>query len=380
MNNVVDFLKKAADRTGFTRDRFNESKIPTEFSGVSILPFFGDMRSCVVLSSLILKRYREELKSSKYFIMASWPGMQGLFPYCDEYWSINDESQIKKFYENSEGFKNKSDLSTIYLRNLNEFFRDVVDYKELEKLYNNGLTNDFFEKFKDIKRYLPFIPSGSILGKDFNKSISTSAGYKVFIHPSIFFKQWHIGKSINVRSKREFWVELIEYLIDKGFMPVIWQNFMSYDLSQEFHDKCIYLNENDVIRAMSAMRSTGMVLDVFTGLSRLAILARCPYLAIDERSRYNNQKEFEINNLCSINIPNEYIFSFATILSSGTVYSWKNDIFQSIVKRLEKIMPELNREEWPSTGEANDFVSYKKMVYEQKKKKIGTKFFKIPKD
>jgi hypothetical protein len=132
---VVDFLKRAAERNGFRRDRFEEKLIPTEFSNVCILPFFGDLRNTVVLSTFILQRFRESLRGSKYFIVASWPGMQGLFPYADEYWSLTDEAVIKKFYEHSEGMRNKSDLNLSYIRNLNEFFRDVIEINEMQKFY-----------------------------------------------------------------------------------------------------------------------------------------------------------------------------------------------------------------------------------------------------
>ena len=40
---------------------------------------------------------------------------------------------------------------TIYIRNLNEFFQEVLDYKELTKFYNHGLTNGFFQKKKGPK-------------------------------------------------------------------------------------------------------------------------------------------------------------------------------------------------------------------------------------
>ena len=99
MNSVVDFLKRTSERNGFNRDRFEERKIPTDFSNVCILPFFGDLRSTCILSSFLLHRYRQEVKSSRYFILASWPGFQGLFPYVDEYWSITDNAHIKNFYE-----------------------------------------------------------------------------------------------------------------------------------------------------------------------------------------------------------------------------------------------------------------------------------------
>ena len=150
MNSIADFLKRAADRTGFYRDRFEEKKIPTDHSNLVILPFFGDLRSMFLISTLLLQRYREEFKNSKYFILASWPGFEGLFPYVDEYWSLTDEAHIKKFYEQSDGFKNKSDLNTIYVRNLNEFFRDVISPVELEKYYKNKQMSSVLDNLEGI--------------------------------------------------------------------------------------------------------------------------------------------------------------------------------------------------------------------------------------
>ena len=380
MNSVAEFLKKSADRNGFTRERFEERKIPTDHSNLIIMPFFGDLRSSVVLSSVLLNRYREEIKNSKYFILASWPGMQGLFPYVDEYWSINDESQIKRFFENAECFRNQSDLATMYNRNLNEFFREVVDHREFTPYYHNGFSNRFFEKFMSTKRFLPFVPSSTSLGKDFNREISTRPGYKVFIHPSIYAKHWHIGKSQHIRTKREFWTELVDKLLENNFTPVIWQNNMSYDISPEFTDRCVFLPESDFLRALSAMRATGCVLDVFNSLSRLAILARCPYVAVDERSRYTNQKEYEIDDLLGYNVPKEYIFTFSTIISDGNPMVWQNDIFPSILRKLNKFIPELNRDNWPTTGEVSEFVPYKDFVRKIKNKKFGTRFIKISND
>jgi len=380
MSSVVEFLKRSAERNGFVRERFEERKIPTDHSNLIVMPFFGDLRSTMVMSSLLLQRYRQEVKNSKYFILASWPGFQGIFPYVDEYWAINDEAHIKKFYEQSDGFRNKSDLTTIYTRNLNEFFRDVVDYKELIPYYQNGFTSKFFEKFSTTKRFLPFVPSSTVLGKDFNRELSTKAGYKVFIHPSIFAKQWHIGRSQNIRTKREFWTELVEKLLANNYVPVIWQNYLSYDISQEFVGRCLFIGETDVVRVLSAMRTTGCVLDVFNGLSRLAILARCPFVAVDERSRYTNLKEYEIDDLCASDIPKEYIFTFSTKISDGNPYNWSLDIFQSILKKLDSFLPELNRDEWPSTGETTEVVPYKEYVRTNERIKLGTRLLKITRD
>ena len=380
MNSVVDFLKRTSERNGFNRDRFEERKIPTDFSNVCILPFFGDLRSTCILSSFLLHRYRQEVKSSRYFILASWPGFQGLFPYVDEYWSITDNAHIKNFYEKSEGFLNKSDLNTVYTRNLNEFFRDVINVKDLSAYYDDGLTSKFFDKFKEVKRFLPFISSSANLSRDFNKDLSNLPGFKVFVTPSIFFKTWNNGRSKNTRTKIDFWKNLVDYLLEKKYTPVIWNNYLTHDLSQEkYIGKCLFLNEIDISRVLSAMRATGFVLDVFNNVSKLSLLARCPYLCVDERSRYSNQKEYEIDDLFP-HIPKNYIYTFSTILNEGTKNSWDNDICNSIGNRIEEIIPVLDRDKWPSTGESFDTISYKDSVRKIKSKKMGTKFIQVIRD
>lgn len=380
MSSVADFLKRASDRNGFYRERFEEKKLPTDHSNIIIMPFFGDLRSMCVMSMLLLHRYRMEHKNSKYFILASWPGFEGLFPYVDEYWSLTDESILHRFYEQSDGLRNKSDLSTIYIRNLNEFFRDVVDYREILPFYDLGLTAEFFKQFSTPKRFLPFVPSTSVLGKEFNKELASKGGYKVFIHPSKFAKQWHNGRSKNAMAKKDFWIQLCENLLANNYLPVIWQNFMSYDISPEFAGRCIFVGEKDAIRVLSSMRATGCVLDVFNSLSRLAIMARCPFVTVDERSRYSNLKEYEIDDLCAKNIPYEYIYTFSTIITDGGSLSWNQDIFPSILQKLETFLPILDRDTFPTTAESLDVVSYKKNVRAVKRKKIGTHFIKIPRD
>lgn len=378
MNSVADFLKRAAERNGFFRDRFDERNLPEDFSQICIMPFFGDYRSCVVLSTLLLHRYRQEFKGTKYFILASWPGLQGLFPYVDEYWSITDNAHLRQFYEKSVELVNKSDLSTIYTRNLNEFFRDVITVDEFSLLYNQGLTKRFFERFVDTKRFLPFVPSSTILGKDFNRDLSVKAGYKIFLHPSLFYKKWINGRSLNFPVAKEFWVELCEYLLEKGFHPVVWLNGLSHDISPDLAGKCIFIKETDVIRVLAAMRATGCVLDVFSDISRFAILARTPFVALDERCRYKNLKEYEIDDICGANFSN-YIFTFSTLIN-GYSKSWSRDIFPTIVQRLEHILPNLNRENWPTTGESIELVNYKEKVRKLTLKKIGTHFIKVNKE
>jgi hypothetical protein len=377
---VVETLKHGADRGGFTRERFEEKRIPSDHSNVVVMTLFPDYRGLFVASSLLLNRYRVENKGSKYFVLCSWPGFQGLFPYVDEYWSPNDLNKTKTFFEESDGLKNKSNTKTVYLRHLNEFYREVVDDRELLPFYEYGFKQEFFEQYKTPQRFLPFVPSATVIGKEFTKSLATFSGYKVFIHPMMFAKQWNGGKTRNIRAKKEFWIKLVDTLLKNGFTPVIWQNYFTYDISQEFTDSCIFLGDKDVTRALAAMRATGCVLDVFGGVSRFAIAARCPFIMVDERTRYYNLKEHEIDDLCGTRLPKDYIFTFSTIISAGSVKSWERDIFLSILRKLEMFLPKLNRDEWPSTAESTEVVPYQEYVRKIKKKKFGTRFIRVPKE
>lgn len=381
MSQTIEFLKRASEKNGFIRERYEERKIPTEISQLTILPFFGDLESCFILSSLLLRRYREEIKGSKYFILLSWPGLAGLFPYVDEYWSIADKGGVKSLYQQSEGFLNNSSSATLYLRSLNEHFRDVVDHREFQKYYSNGLTNDFFEKYKNIKVSLPMVPSTALLGKDFNRDLMVKGGYKVFIAPSNNFRTWQMGKTRNISIGKDFWLSLVKRLVRQKMTPVIWKNCFGYDISSDLGDltdKCVVLAEDDISKVMAAMRATGMVLDIFSGISRLAIAARCPYFSVEERSRFINEKVYEIDDLCSGKLPKKYSFSFASIVKNGEDHFWDNNLFNGIFNNLDSFIPELNREDWPTTGESYEVVSHH-AVRQFKLKTMGTKFIKVEK-
>ena len=84
---LKEYLDLAAQRNGYVRQSYEDRKIPTEFDNVCVMPLFGDMRHTFIASSMLLKRYREQVKGSKYFILMSWPGYKNLFPFVDEYWS-----------------------------------------------------------------------------------------------------------------------------------------------------------------------------------------------------------------------------------------------------------------------------------------------------
>lgn len=381
MSDVVGFIKKAAEKCGFNRERYDDRKIPTDPSNITVVPFFGDLRSMFVMASLLLKRYREEEKGSKYFIFCSWPGFQGLFPYVDEYWGIADESLLKKFYSGAAQLRNKNNLCSTYYRNLNQYFFEdvVVPHETLSKYYGAGLTDEYHKRFKQIKRTLPLVPSTAQLPKDFVRELAVRGGFKIFVYPSAFLTAWKLGDIEQVPITKDFWVALLKRLISERFVPVVYKCPFTHDVSSDLTDKCIYVTDPDISKLLTVMRATGCVLDLFSGVSRLALAARCPFLMVDERARYAALKEYEIDDLCGQTLPKQYIFSFHTIIESGRPDTWDFNIINNVMVRLHAFMPDLDRDEWPSTGESTEVVDYKS-VRRKKAQRIGTKLLKVPKD
>ena len=198
--------------------------------------------------------------------------------------------------------------------------------------------------------------------------------------PTLYCKQWHNGKSRNFKSNKDFWIKLAEKLVKENFVPVVWQNGITHDLSMDLTESCLFVNDRDISKVLAAMRLSGCVLDVFNDISRYALMARTPFLAISERSRYNNLKEFECDDLIGQDIPKQYIFTFSTIITDGSVHSWNNDVFPSITNRLNLFLPELDRDLWPTTSESWKTVSYKDNVTTKETLKLGRKLFKINRD
>jgi hypothetical protein len=145
-------------------------------------------------------------------------------------------------------------------------------------------------------------------------------------------------------------------------------------------DDCLFINDKEITKVLSAMRACGCVLDVFNGTSRFAMMARTPFLCVDERSRYNNLKDYESEDIAAPELPKQHIFTFSTIITSGTVDMWNQDILQGIVNRLNAFLPELDRDNWPTTSEVLELVSYKETVRTMEPLKIGMRLLNINRD
>lgn len=377
MLSSTQVLKKAADKAGFKRVRYEDSKIPTSLSNICILVCFGDMRSTFVLSSILARRIREEVKGSKYFIICSWPGQAGLFPYCDEYWELNtdilkDVNDIRTIYNDAVGLKNNNEIIISLIRILNSFFEDVVDYSIFEPYYDQGLKIGFFDRFKHVKKYLPSVPSTNILGDEINRRLAHPKC--VFLYPSIYLQSWREGRVQHNLCNKSFWVALIERLLTEGYQPVLYHDKFTYDLSPDFVNKCIYLANLDVLSLLSAMRGAGRVLDLWTGISRYALAARCPFVCCEERILYNNLKDYEIDDLCESSLFKSYLYVFPSISSEDNKNLWNLNIFDGIITKLslldDKVLP-------------SPLEQYEVSLYNQvriiKNKKMGIHYIKIPK-
>ena len=187
---------------------------------------------------------------------------------------------------------------------------------------------------------------------------------------------WSLGKTKNINVSKQFWIELVKKLLDNNITPVMWNHFLSYDLSDKFTEKCILLQENDLGKVLTAMRTVGCTLDIFSGISRLSGIARTPFMAVDERSRYVGLKEYELDDLFNKNLPKKYIFSFSTLISEG---GWDESIFNIIINKLNDFIPNLNRDSWPSTIESNEIIPHD-VVRPVKNKKVGKRFIKMNKE
>lgn len=377
MLSTVEIIKKAADQCGFKRLSYNDNNVPTDISNVVVFLFFGDNKSTILASSLLMKRFREQSKGSKYFILCSWGGHQDLFPYVDEYWEIANSNIYSSIYKESNGLHNNSEAINGFKRILNSHFYEVLDSHSFDEYYSNGFKQEFFDRYKNIRRFLPSIPSSVVLGNEFNKKISLM-NKKVLIYPTRHVNEWRSGKYHNEYVLDELWTGLVDSLLEESMQPVIYQDYRTYDLSSKYFDKCIFLNNYNIINILSGIRSTGLVLDLFNGISKYAIMARCPYLLCVERNAYNFTKEYEIDLLCGNEVPRENFYLFPSVCHESNKNNWKTALYDSIILKLNNMFSILENVALPSPTEVDDIVKYE-VAKKEKIKKMGVHFVKINK-
>lgn len=376
--NSIDFLNYSSQRVGFKREVFIDENVPTDVDNFLFVPIFSDFKHSFIFSSILLDKYKNKTKNSKYIIVCSYPGFSSLFKDADEYWSLSDFKNFKNLFEYSQGFLNKSKTYLDIIRNFNENYRNVINSDFFNCYYNNGFKEKFWTEYDNLFLRFPMISSSAVLGKEVLRTVNESHGYKVFIFPSIYLNSWNQGKNVKLYSQKQFYVELIKYLKSDNIFPVVWNHPLGHDLTNEFsnHSDCLFINEFELSKVLSSIRMTGCNLDLFSGTNWLAKIARTPSLTFDERSKFYGTKENELVDLSLIETPNKFVFNFVNSVVNGSIKSWKEDIFLNIKNNLLNFTPYLDRESWASTAETDKEVSIENFK-KRKIKRLGTKFIKI---
>ena len=372
MSQVADYIKRAAERTKYRRVSFVEKNMPTIPSNVHAIPFYGDLESLFTLSSLLLRTYKEQQRN-QYFILCSWPGFSKMFPYVDEYWELDDESVTKSLALGANNFYNTSSVSTELTRSLMECV-DVVTHRDWGLYWNRGFTDKYWQTYHNVYRYLPSVPASNSISDSFMNQLSQKQGRKLVVYPVSKLQSWQKGKSVYLPVSKEFWSALLNRLIDEGFSPVVYQNQFTHDMSTEFTDKCIYLVSKRITDILTAMNYIGLVLDVFSGISKMAMAARAPFVAVTERQKHFAYKDNAVFDLCNQS-PNQFIFSFSTMLMTGGEKEWNASLINQLVTRLSGF----EGESTASTAESFEEVSYDR-VREMKARRMGVTFINSSKD
>lgn len=376
---ISDFLSTTASKLNFNREKFIEKNVPSNFDQISVFFALGDLRSTAAISSMILPRIRKEKKALRYFIVFGYPNFSCLYPYADEYWSFNNPEKLEQIYYNSCGLDNNSNLKTIYLRHLNENFREVLKQEDLSNIYDGCIKTPFWESNKNLRIILPQISTSLInFNSDIQSKFNNLGDKKIFIFPNkniqIFRKSKLTFESLSI----DFWKNLIKSLIDLNIGVVCLKNNLTYDLSTEFVNEKNVLNfsENDIEKIMALMRMTGCVLDFFSGIGRFAAIARTPYICIDERYRYFNFKEYEYEDIIGKNIPIERMFIFADLINPAN--NLFENVAKNIIKKIDSVCNGLEKIKGLPNASYLDYVSNYDNVRYYQNQKLGVKFIKFP--
>ena len=211
MIDISEYVKRVASRTAFKREFFIEKNLPTQPGAILAIPFFADLKSTIVMSSFLLNNFKQ-VSRDRYLILCSWPGLHGLFPYVDEYWSLTDNSALKSLASEANNFYNTSALATEIGRGVIEGF-DVMMARDFQKFFNKGFTETFWQTFTEPQRFLPQVPSPTLVVGDFKSQMDRRSGNKIVVYPAAKMRSWQLGRSENLSISKEFWKTLIERLL-----------------------------------------------------------------------------------------------------------------------------------------------------------------------
>lgn len=376
MNAVSEFIKRSSERVGFKREFFLEKNIPTQPSNICVIPFFGDLISTFIFSSLIFSNLKKH-NPDKYYILCSWPGMRNFFPHADEYWVIEDSHSIDNLTFSADYFSNKSTLYAEITRSLAEVF-NIFTMNDILKYYNKGFTKKYLNEFQEILKFIPEVPSSSLINDNFKNQLAQKNEKKIIIYPCKKIRSWQNGSSCYLNINKDFWVDVIDLFIKKDYYPVVYQNWFTFDMSKEFTDKCLYLVPKNALDLLAAFKEIGLLLDIHSGISRLAIAARCPFVAVTERQIYIKEKDYEIDDIFASSIPKQYLFSFATQILTGGLEEWRISFLDGLFVKIQNLIK--NKEKYqPDTKQINENVSYE-ILRNRSARRLGSVFIKKSKN
>lgn len=359
-----EYIVKVAERSGLIREKFIDAKVPSSLNNLVVVPFFGDINSEFIFSTLVLNKWKE-LNKFSYLIVCSWNGHSCLYPYADEFWALNDQSYLPKLVRSNNGFCNKdiSFLEKSLLRYLDNPQLMFPDDPQIKRLYNNGISAQYLKEYSDVLYTLPTITSSSNIQEHSEKK-------SILIMPTLYIYSWSQKTSKPILTNSDFWIYLIKKLEEK-YSVVVYQNCFTHDLRDKVDAEI--LHTNNIMTLFSAMRQVDCVIDVFNQVAKYAYIARAPVLVLDERQRYYGTRSYEIDDLCANDIPKRYSFSFAPIVDGD-----KNFIIDIINTQLDDFISKIDKYNLPSTMEYSDYLSYSN-VRKKDIKQVGLRFV-IPSD
>lgn len=362
-----EFLPRVAEKSGFKRDRYTSANIPTDLNEILVIWFWGDWKHQFLFSTVILKNYIK-MQNKKYVIFCSYVGFGYLYPQADEFWSFGNG--VQNIDSNVFFNVGKSNAALISCENnLLRYFPNAIDGGGVVSQYfDNGFTSKFFEDFPAIQYSLPSVSSPPF---EIAKSFSKHVGKKVFIYPCKKVRFIEQGKEYQSLSNDSIWNRLVDNLLNNGYLPVIYQNNMTFDLSKKYANKCQYITETNLSAIIAIMRACDCVLDIFSGISRLALIARVPYLIAEERRKYFLLKDVEIDDTLGCRVPHDVLFFFQDVKNGECDF-----VDEMLMSKLKNLMEKSNRDTWQSTSQFEEFVPY---VSRQNNKSIGAYFITVSK-
>jgi len=352
---VNSFLDRIANKIHVKREMFSENKTPDRYSDICIIPFFGDMQSEFLLSTIFLP----DVLANKYIILLSWPEHYGIYNGIHEYWSIDDNEILRDLNRGVSQFSNS--IGDNYEKLLLKYFDNVFLAKDLIKdQYDCGFKGE-----KDIYYSLPTLPSVNLAWKE------DTLGKNIFISPSRYIYTLSKGGTASSTINETFWTTLIEGLLKMKYTPIVYQDYRTYDMSK-FGSSCKYLARNNLLAVLSVMRSCECVLDIFDGLSRYALMARCPYIICTERQKYFEMGDYEIDDLCGSKICKKIIYSFSPLANTESVTHLSNIVLNG----LDEFLSKKSKEILPSTSESKTLLPIS-LIRKGKNRGMSARYIKV---